>query len=80
MNVPVPDDGIVTIYLCIEMSSSVVGIILKQVKVCFSIKQVVDSYNFCLILVFAMDGTKNLSADTAKTVDANSYFTHVRNL
>ena len=46
-------------------------------EVGFRIEEVVDGDDFHFILIFGVQSAEDLPADTAETVDADSYFLHV---
>ena len=43
----------------------------------FRIEEVVNGDDFHFILIFGVQSAEDLPADTAETVDADSYFLHV---
>ena len=76
VDVPVADDGIVSVHPGVEMCASVIGVVFKQMEIGFGVEEIVDGHNLGLIPILAVNGAENLPADTTEAVDADSYFTH----
>ena len=74
MDLPVAYGGIVAFHHGVKIGTAVVRIVFEQMEVGFRIEEVVngDDFHFILNIWHAVAGS--LPADTAETVDADSYF------
>ena len=77
MDLPVAHGGIVAFHHGVKIGTAVVRIVFEQMEVGFRIEEVVDGDDFHFILIFGVQSAEDLPADTAETVDADSYFLHV---
>lgn len=77
MDLPVAYGGIVAFHHGVKIGAAVVRIVFEQMEVGFRIEEVVNGDDFHFILIFGVQSAEDLPADTAETVDADSYFLHV---
>ena len=74
MDLPVAYGGIVAFHHGVKIGTAVVRIVFEQMEVGFRIEEVVNGDDFHFILIFGVQSAEDLPADTAETVDADSYF------